>query len=73
MKTAIARGIQIDEFHFYRFRNLHSIQNAHLFKGLKWWTAWDLNPRPPRCERGALPTELAAQTFFSSFRHGGVG
>ena len=25
-----------------------------------WWTAWDSNPRPPRCERGALPTELAA-------------
>ena len=26
-----------------------------------WWTAWDSNPRPPRCERGALPTELAAR------------
>ena len=25
-----------------------------------WWTAWGSNPRPPRCERGALPTELAA-------------
>src|SRR5579884_36815 len=25
-----------------------------------WWTAWDSNPRPPRCERGALPAELAA-------------
>jgi hypothetical protein len=22
--------------------------------------AWDLNPRPRRCERRALPTELAA-------------
>jgi hypothetical protein len=28
--------------------------------GMNWWTAWDSNPRPPRCERGALPTELAA-------------
>ena len=29
-------------------------------RGCKWWTAWDSNPRPPRCERGALPAELAA-------------
>ena len=26
-----------------------------------WWMAWGSNPRPPHCERGALPTELAAQ------------
>ena len=25
-----------------------------------------MNPRPPRCERGALPTELVAQTSFDS-------
>ena len=25
-----------------------------------WWTAGDSNPRPPRCERDALPAELAA-------------
>ena len=25
-----------------------------------WWTAGGSNPRPPHCERGALPTELAA-------------
>ncbi len=24
----------------------------------KWWSRRDSNPRPPRCERGALPTEL---------------
>ena len=24
-----------------------------------WWRAGDLNPRPRRCERRALPTELA--------------
>ena len=29
-------------------------------KRIIWWTAWGSNPRPPRCERGALPTELAA-------------
>ncbi len=23
-----------------------------------WWRVRDSNPRPPRCERGALPTEL---------------
>ena len=26
-----------------------------------WWTVRDSNPRPPRCERGALPTELRAR------------
>jgi hypothetical protein len=25
-----------------------------------WWTRWDSNPRPPHCERGALPAELLA-------------
>src|ERR1700690_3489419 len=25
-----------------------------------WWTTGDSNPRPPRCERGALPAELVA-------------
>ena len=24
----------------------------------EWWSRRDLNPRPPRCERGALPAEL---------------
>ena len=24
-----------------------------------WWRAGELNPRPLRCERSALPTELA--------------
>ena len=28
--------------------------------GIFWWTTWDSNPRPPHCERGALPTELVA-------------
>ncbi len=25
---------------------------------VKWWSRRDSNPRPPRCERGALPAEL---------------
>ena len=25
-----------------------------------WWTEQESNPRPPRCKRGALPTELPA-------------
>ena len=29
-----------------------------------WWTRRDSNPRPPRCERGALPTELRARQTF---------
>lgn len=36
---------------------------------LGWWTAWDSNPRPRRCERRALPAELAAhfgwQPYFT--------
>src|SRR5258706_13817164 len=28
-----------------------------------WWTRRDSNPRPPRCERGALPAELLAQSY----------
>ena len=35
-----------------------------LLKGLDlWWTAGGSNPRPPRCERDALPTELAAHAL----------
>jgi hypothetical protein len=30
--------------------------------GLLPWTRRDLNPRPPRCKRGALPAELRART-----------
>jgi hypothetical protein len=30
---------------------------------LQWWTRGDSNPRPPRCERGALPAELLAQSY----------
>src|SRR6266850_29611 len=36
-----------------------------------WWTRGDSNPRPPRCERGALPAELLAheqQLNFSKHR-----
>ncbi len=27
------------------------------FLSYLWWRRWDSNPRPPRCERGALPAE----------------
>src|SRR5208282_1233895 len=30
-----------------------------------WWTAGDSNPRPPRCERDALPTELPAHSHIA--------
>ena len=33
-----------------------------------WWTAWGSNPRPPRCERGALPAELAARRTMCGWR-----
>jgi hypothetical protein len=31
-----------------------------------WWTWGGSNPRPPRCERGALPAELHAHRCFVS-------
>jgi len=34
-----------------------------------WWTAGGSNSRPPRCERGALPAELAAHcSAFAKLR-----
>ena len=29
-----------------------------------WWTRWDSNPRPRRCERRALPAELLAHALL---------
>ena len=29
-----------------------------------WWSWWDSNPRPLRCERSALSTELQPQNFL---------
>ena len=34
----------------------------HEFKPYLWWTIRDSNPRPLRCERSALPTELIARS-----------
>src|SRR5882762_5134083 len=36
----------------------NSEESVKLFR--IWWTRGDSNPRPPRCERGALPAELLA-------------
>src|SRR5262249_10343316 len=35
----------------------------------EWWTARGSNSRPPRCERGALPAELAAHSTNSKSYH----
>ena len=35
-----------------------------------WWTRGDSNPRPPRCERGALPAELLAHEQQIDFSKG---
>src|SRR5256885_3498719 len=37
-----------------------------------WWTRGDSNPRPPRCERGALPAELLAHEQQANFSKGAV-
>ena len=34
--------------------------HRRLASGILWWTVPDLNRRPPRCKRGALPTKLTA-------------
>ena len=34
--------------------------------GKYWWTARGSNSRPPHCERGALPAELAAHSYLYS-------
>ena len=43
-----------------RGRTKKKAVRRRLFPGQFWWTAGGSNSRPPRCERGALPTELAA-------------
>src|SRR5580700_3328556 len=37
--------------------------NGHRWIAEFWWTTRDSNPRPPHCERGALPTELVAHSL----------
>ena len=29
-----------------------------------WWSRGELNPRPPECDSGALPTELLPPFFY---------
>src|SRR5215467_12083139 len=40
---------------------------------LYWWTRGDSNPRPPRCERGALPAELLAHEQQIHFSKAEIG
>lgn len=42
--------------------------SRRLNRRLVWWRAGDLNPRPRRCERRALPTELAPHLAVSHQR-----
>lgn len=37
-------------------------KKTHPFRCAIWWTVLDLNQRPLRCQRSALPTELTLQT-----------
>jgi hypothetical protein len=46
-------------WHVYGTRKNRACK-CRAMSGMDWWTAWDSNPRPRRCERRALPTELAA-------------
>ena len=42
------------------FPKVHQIKKTPAGVFFIWWTRRDSNPRPPRCERGALPTEPRA-------------
>ena len=46
------------------------LHNLFACNDLGWWTARGSNSRPPHCERGALPTELAAHWSSCVARHG---
>src|SRR4030095_4946485 len=40
-------------------------------RAIAWWRVRDSNPRPRRCERRALPTELTPPERSSRILHGG--
>ena len=55
-------------------RMIKKVKEKHLLsennRCFLWWTRRGSNPRPPRCERGALPTEPRAQIniiYYSMF------
>ena len=51
-----------------RFRVLHGLLGVKMQRevsGLIWWAMTGSNRRPPRCKRGALPTELIAPIELS--------
>ena len=41
-------------------------RSPQLFKDPEWWSARDLNSRPPARQSGALPTELAGWQSLQS-------
>jgi putative transposase len=51
-----------------RCRTKKKAVRRRLFPEESWWTAGGSNSRPPRCERGALPAELAAHVLDGDFR-----
>ena len=40
----------------------------HFVPNEDWWARRDLNPRPPACKAGALPTELSAHFLESTYK-----
>jgi|WetSurMetagenome_2_1015567.scaffolds.fasta_scaffold06895_2 hypothetical protein len=69
----VRTGIYAPQQHDYR-RCTHNellgtgLQRKHSCKwsgnnGLVWWMVGGSNPRPPHCERGALPAELTTHLF----------
>ena len=53
------------------FRNMachEQIKNSPIrwmsFLCVEWWRRWDLNPRPPACEAGALPLSYVPTRIF---------
>ena len=54
--TSVPKGAYLDDGAEWNWQKINKErENSNI-----WWTRGDSNPRPPRCERGALPTELLA-------------
>ena len=61
------KGFEPSAFPVKPGRSLTRLEAQSGLGGILWWTRRDSNPRPPRCERGALPAELLAHEQLGNF------
>src|SRR5437773_906357 len=58
----MSRGVRLRRCAATARQPSHGLRSSRACQAEGWWTARGSNSRPPRCERGALPTELAAHS-----------